>query len=191
MQDNSQPELFKAETTWFHLFKAMIDSGDLAKLSGSALKVYLVVKSYTNFSTGDAFPSMETIAKKAGVTPRQVLRALKELQGLAYISQEKIGRSNRYRLREKIEIQDEHGRPSAVASWDYLPSTVQHAVADLKNVMVTGDIGGARIVHIANLTVNIANQGGVVVNLTESTSKETREAALEQIRRIVGTGKQG
>jgi len=70
----SQAELFSAETTWFHVFKDMIDSGDMARLDGSAIKVYLVVKSYTNFSTGRAFPALELIAEKAGLSERQVIR---------------------------------------------------------------------------------------------------------------------
>lgn len=34
-----QAELFKAETSWFHVFKDMIDNGDMAKIEGSAIKV--------------------------------------------------------------------------------------------------------------------------------------------------------
>ena len=34
---------------------------------------------------------------------------------------------------------------AAVATWDYIPGSVRDAVADLKNVLVTGDIGGARM----------------------------------------------
>lgn len=151
----SQQELFKAETTWFHVFKDMIDSGDMAKLSGSAVKVYLVVKAHTNFATGQAFPSIETIAEKSGISVSQVKRELDVLKENGYISKEKRGRSNSYTLREKVQITDDTGRPAAVATWDYLPASVQHAVADLKNVLVAGDLAGARIVHIERLQVNI------------------------------------
>lgn len=155
-----QAELFKAETTWFHVFKDMIDSGDMAKLDGSAIKVYLVVKSYTNFSTGRSFPALDTIAEKAGLSERQVRRALDELQEFGYISKEKSGRNNNYTLREKVSIKDDTGRPQAVATWDYIPNSVRDAVADLKNVVVTGDLGGAKIVTIQNLTVNMINITG-------------------------------
>ena len=161
-----QRELFEAETQWFHVFKAMIDSGDLAKLSGSAIKVYLVVKAHTNYSTGRAFPAIETIAEKAGLGKRQVMRELQALEQSGYITKAKLGRSNHYMLREKVEITDEHGRPQAVATWDYLPSTVQHAVADLKNVLVTGDLAGAKVIHIERLNVQI-NNGDNNVNIQE------------------------
>ena len=118
-KQEQQSELFKAETTWFHVFKDMIDSGDMATLDGSSIKVYLVIKSYTNFSTGRAFPALELIASKAGLSERQVMRCLIELEKLGYISKEKTGRHNTYTLREKVSIKDSEGRPKAVATVSY------------------------------------------------------------------------
>lgn len=54
-----------AELTWFHVFKAMIDDGEVAKIGASAFTTYCVIKSHTNFSTGVAFPSIETISEKS------------------------------------------------------------------------------------------------------------------------------
>lgn len=51
-----QQELFKAETAWFHIFKTMIDNGDVARMGPYAVTVYLVIKSHTNFATGRPFP---------------------------------------------------------------------------------------------------------------------------------------
>lgn len=151
----SQQELFKAETTWFHVFKDMIDSGDVSKMGPFAFTVYAVIKAHTNFSTGHAFPAIETISEKSGISIAQVKREMKLLVAHGYITKEKSGRHNVYRLREKVQITGEDGNPAAVATWDYLPSSVQHAVADLKNVMISGDIAGAKIVHIERLNVQI------------------------------------
>jgi hypothetical protein len=49
------------------------------------------------------------------------MRDLKALEDKGYLTKEKRGRSNVYHLREKIEIKDAAGRPTAVATWDYLP----------------------------------------------------------------------
>lgn len=177
-----QAELFKAETTWFHIFKDMIDSGDMAKLEGSAVKVYLVVKSYTNFSTGRAFPAIETLAEKSGMSDSQVMRCLKALEELGYISKAKEGRRNIYTLREKVQVLDDQGQPAAVATWDYLPSTVQHAVADLKNVLVTGDIAGARVVHIERLNVQIINgDNNSSVQINEASRPDITEESLRRL----------
>lgn len=150
-----QSELFKAETTWFHVFKDMIDSGDMAILDGSAIKVYLVIKSYTNFSTGRAFPAIELIAEKAGLSKIQVIRCLKSLEKSKYITKEKSGRHNVYTLREKVSIKDADGRPQAVATWDYIPNSVKDAMAELKHAVVTGDMVGGNIIHIDNLVLNV------------------------------------
>jgi hypothetical protein len=153
-------DIMKAETTWFHIFRAMVDSGDLAKMSGTTLKVYFVIKAHVNFATGVAFPSEETIARKSGISLSQTKRELKALEKIGYVWIGKIGRKNQYRLREKFEIQNDEGKPIAIATWDYLPNFVQHAVADLKNVLVTGDLAGARIVHIERLQVQIVQGEG-------------------------------
>ena len=158
----NQDELFKAETTWFHVFKNMVDSGDVAKMGPHAATVYLVIKSHTNFSTGRAFPAIETIVEKSGVSIAQVNRSLKTLEELGYITKVKTGRHNTYCVREKVEIQDASGRPTHVATWDYLPASVQAAVADLKNVLVSGSAADAKIVHIERLTINIANDNATI-----------------------------
>lgn len=165
MSGKKQLDLFQAQTSWFHVFKSMIDSGDMAKLSGSAVKVYLVIKAHTNYATGRAFPALETIAEKAGLSLAQVKREMNTLLEFGYLTKEKVGRNNVYTLREKVEITDDAGRPAAVATWDYLPGSVKEAVADLKNVLVTGELAGAKIVHIERLQVNINHLKDNAVNL--------------------------
>ena len=161
----SQEDLFTANTSWFHIFKAMIDSGDVAKMGPYATTCYLVIKAHTNFSTGRAFPSIETIAEKSGISRAQVIKSINDLVKMDYVTKKKVGRRNIYTLREKVEIDDSTGRPTAVATWDYLPGMVRDAMADLKNVLVTGDFEGAKIVLIEKLVVNIARGSGPQSNV--------------------------
>jgi len=155
MKKQTQLPLFQAETTWFHIFRHMIDSGDAAKMGGSAFLVYCVVKSYTNWSTGRSFPGIELIAEKTQLSKRQVIRCLETLREMEYVTVEKHKRSNQYTLREKVTITDPEGRPAASAMWDYLPSTVEAARAELKNFLMSGDAAGAKIVNIESLTINV------------------------------------
>jgi len=171
---SSQGELFKAETTWFHVFKAMIDSGDVAKLGPFAVSTYLIIKAHTNFSTGQAFPGIELIAEKSGISERKVKECLHTLEDHGYIVRTKKGRRNLYTLREKIQIKDEQGRPTAVATFDYLPDLVKKARADIHDVLITGDLGAAKIVHIERLVMNVQiNQGGIntQVNISDPMSR--------------------
>jgi hypothetical protein len=155
MKKTEQQELFQAQTTWFHVFKAMVDNGDVAKLGPYAVTVYLVIKSFTNFTTGRAFPSVETIVEKSGISDKQVKRCLVTLEESGYITREKKGRNNVYTLREKIEFTDPQGRPAGVATWDYLPSSVEAARAELRNFQMTGRDDG-KIIHINRAVFNIA-----------------------------------
>ncbi|MCA8005157.1 helix-turn-helix domain-containing protein [Burkholderia cenocepacia] len=164
-----QRGLFQAETTWFHVFHSMIETGDVARMGPYAVTIYLVIKAHTNFSTGRSFPAIDTIATESGISRSQVMRELRTLEAFGYITKTRVGRNNEYRLREKVCIQDGDGQPAAIATWDYLPSTVQAATADLKNVLVSGDFAGTRIVHIERLQVNVTHASGnaVVFNAQE------------------------
>ena len=160
MLTHMQTEALSADTTWFHIFKGMIQSGDLASMGTTAFAVYAVIKSHTNFSTGRAFPNLHTIADKVGISDRHVRRELKILKNFGYLTHTKAGRKNVYTLREKVPIVDGDGRPTAVATWDYLPNSVQAAVAELRNVLLSGDLANARIIHIDQVMVNVQiNQG--------------------------------
>ena len=150
-----QAPLLQAETTWFHIFRHMIASGDMAKMGALSFAVYAAVKAYCNWSTGMSFPKIELICEKTGLSKSQVIRSLKILEGMGYLTVERKGRQNLYTLREKITIEDGDGRPAAEAGWDYLPSTVEAARAELKNFLMSGDAAGAKIVNIEHLTINV------------------------------------
>ncbi|MBS6361782.1 helix-turn-helix domain-containing protein [Burkholderia sp.] len=158
-----QGEFFRAETTWFHVFHSMIATGDIARIGPYAVTVYLVIKAHANFETGKSFPGIDTLVMESGISRSQVLRSLEALEVNGYITRTRKGRRNEYRLREKICIQDGAGRPAAVATWDYLPSSIKAATADLKNVLVSGDFSGSRIVQIERLQVNVTHASGNAV----------------------------
>lgn len=186
--DTPAQQTFAAEIQWFHLFKAMIQNGDVARMGPHAFTVYAVIKAHTNFNTGRAFPGLELITEKSGMSLAQVKRELKTLEACGYLTKEKKGRSNVYTLREKVDIADEHGRPTAVATWDYLPSGVKHAMADLKNVLMSGDLGSAKIVHIEHLTVNVATDNAVQVNLNSASIPHEVREQIQKILRDAGRG---
>jgi len=177
----NQQELFKAETTWFHVFKSMIDSGDLANMTGSELKVYLVVKSFTNFSTGRSFPAIENIAESSGLSASQVTRALRKLEANDYIRIEKKGRRNHYTLREKVDCVDDTGRPAAVATWDYIPQGVTAAQAELKNFLASGVDG--KIINIERLTLNVFTDHSTQVNFDSLSKKELLEELKKTLKK--------
>jgi hypothetical protein len=63
-------------------------------------------------------------------------------------------------------ITDDTGKPAGQATWDYLPDAVRTAVADVKNVLMSGSFADAKIVKIENLQVVIVNaEPGAIVNV--------------------------
>ena len=184
MPTSKQLELFKAETTWFHVFKDMIDSGDVASMGPYAVTVYLVIKSYTNFVTGVSFPSIELIHEKSGIAKSTIKKSLKILEEQEYITKTKKGRKNIYTLREKVHMKDSKGRPAAVATWDYLPSTVEAARAELRQFKMTGENDG-QIIHIENLTMNVqfiqGDHNDINQNNFDSIKDEKLKEALKKL----------
>lgn len=179
--DSKQMELFKAETTWFHVFVSMIENGDVAKLGPYAVTVYLVVKAYTNWKTGKAFPSIETIAEKSGISRAQVMRSLSSLTENGYLDKAKVGRKNNYTLREKVTIKDQEGRPAAFATWDYLPSTVEAARAELKRFMLTGEHDG-KVLFIETLNLNVQVNTGDHNVIYQGKLDPATEASLARLK---------
>ena len=95
------PSPLRAQTQWFHLFKAMVDHGEVARIGPYAFTVYAVIKAHANYHSGIAYPGIDLIAEKSGVSPAQVKRALGVLQAAGLITKTKTGRSNHYTLRER------------------------------------------------------------------------------------------
>lgn len=178
-----QSHLLRAETTWFHLFRTMFSQGDVAKMGPYAFTVYCAIKAHANFNTGEAFPGIPLIAQLTGISKSQVKRTLDVLDELGYLSIDRSHRKNHYTLREKIAIEDADGHPTAIATWDYLPLTVQEAMNDLRNVLVTGDFAGAKIIQIQHLTVNVNSGSGTQINL--DMSRVGDPATKEEIKDIV------
>jgi DNA-binding transcriptional ArsR family regulator len=181
-----QEELFKAQTAWFHVFKSMVDSGDVAAMGAGAVAVYLVVKAYANWKDGRSFPSQKTIAEKTGMSPRTVQRHLATLEKHGYLSIEcgkRSGEPNRYTLREKVLIRNSEDEPAAVATWDYLPSTVKAAVAEIRNLALKGDFEGVKLIHIERFIVNVKNlaMGSTVAQFNAELEKITDPELKQQL----------
>jgi biotin operon repressor len=180
-----QMELLSADTTWLHVFRDMIFRGEAAKMGPHGFTAYCVIKAHSSLNSGESFPSLETIAKESGMSVAQVKRELDKLESMGYLMRSKKGRVNEYKLREKVDILNDSGAVQAVATWDYVPIGVKAAVADLKNVIVTGDLAGARIVNIERMVVNI-NTGPGTQNNFNAPLGEIPEGPLgDSLRRLL------
>ena len=149
----------RAQTQWFHVFRAMIDQGDVARIGPHAFTVYAVIKAHANYYSGTAHPGIERISEQSGVSLAQVKRALGVLETAGLITKTKSGRSNHYTLHEKVQV-TEAGLPHTVVTWDYVPRHAQHTVSELKKAMTAGDLVSTQILNIERLNIQINLAGG-------------------------------
>ena len=166
-RQTKQGELFQATTTWVHVLHAMIEDGDCAAMRPFAFAVYVVIKSHASFRDGTAFPSIDTIAAKTGISRRQVISSLRTLENAGYLAVERRGRRNHYRLREKVAIRGPDGAPTALASWDYRPSAMKDALDQLKAMLATGRFdpptGGNVLIRQLNMNVQLNLGPGIQI----------------------------
>jgi len=168
MSDSKQDDLFKTETNWFHVFKMMFEGEitEVSRMGAMAFTVYCTIKAHTNWADGRAFPSIDTIVKKSGLSKNSVLRSLPVLAGLGYLETKPRtkGKGNLYFLKEKFMVASQVGEEAAVVSMDYIPDLIKASVAELKNVVATGDFAGTKMIHINQLNIQVIGKvlGGQV-----------------------------
>jgi hypothetical protein len=183
--NNHQSELFKTDIGWFHIFKELIRNGTWARLSLPTKALYPVIKSFANHQSGTAFPSVDTLEEFSGLARASVFKALKELEAEGLLTKETKGRSNNYALVEKFEVTDTQGRPAASVSFDYMPSLVGDAVAELKNFMAQGMVmpdGQTQFIKIENLTLNINHINHFHEGSIQTTNNLMGEKALAEMK---------
>ena len=60
--------------------------------------VYLAIRSFMNKDTMECFPSLESIAERAGASVPTIRKCIKNLQNKDYIEVKKVGRSQHYKF---------------------------------------------------------------------------------------------
>lgn len=164
-EPGSGKQPMKPNTYWFHIFQAMVEH-ELANLGPDAFAVYCVIKSHCNLHTGVSIPSIETIARKAGISSRHVMRQIRKLEDEGYVSKSRPRKHNEYRLTEKIVIADGKGRRHGYAEWRYRPLQIENTVKELKSRLL--DIQtAARSIHIEKVQI-IQSQTNIGVQITQA-----------------------
>ena len=146
----------RVQGTWFHILRSFSHDKEIAKIGVMALAVYIVIKGHTDFSTGNAFPSVQEIAEQIGVKKDAVLDALKRLVEHGLLVVRKNGRSNHYSVVERVSIETNDGAPWATAERVYAGKEFGGFVDELQRLAKSGNLPTDRAITI-NLTVNVQN----------------------------------
>lgn len=92
----------------------LIDSGLLAQLKPSEVKVFLVINRYANYYTGISYPTVKTITELSGVNKNTISKATKALVQKGLI--EKVRTPKRFRFRNRYRVTKLKGFYSNLAS---------------------------------------------------------------------------
>lgn len=146
-------------TQFFHIFQAMRESGDVARMGPNAFTIYSMIKSYVGAQDASSFPSIETLIKDTGLSKSTVIRSIHKLIELEYIHKEMHGRNAVYKIQERIPlVDDQTGEVTALATWDYIPEYTVTALEKLKELLNNNTDGqGAKYIHIEHLQVVVSN----------------------------------
>lgn len=174
-----------ADTRWFHMLRAMVSSGDVARFSLAALRLYLVIKAATNLSTGEAVIDQATLRKDTGLSKSHLYRGLQELRGAGYLETLQRGRQTAYKITEKIPLVGANGAPAGQASWAYVPGTMSLAMREVSEVVTRELLGDVPVVYIT-LQVNIAQDQASVINMQECLDRISDPDLRESIARAFG-----
>lgn len=94
------------EAGWSKLFHLVVDRGVWAQLSGKARAVYIVLHRHVDDVTRICWPSIELIAREAGIHVRNVSAALAELERWHLIKRWRKDRKNFYHLYPADKLKD-------------------------------------------------------------------------------------
>ena len=187
MSDNNK---LIADTSFFSVFRELIDNGTVSELGVYAWTTYTVIKSYTNYNSGEAFPSIGTIASKSGISEVEIKRSLKKLEEKGLLKKRKEGRSNIYTLTEIVTLNDDDNQAVAKATFNYVPSQIKDTLAELRDVLLSGDLKGTKSIHIEHLQVNIvnntANDNATINNILSPQDTEAYREFLATKKKITG-----
>ena len=115
---------------------------DDKNLSGNEKAVYMALAKHADNETGIAYPAIETLAAKAGVSPRTVSNAKKRLVEKGYVEESSghRGKANTYRLLGRYKDERVHldglpfSGPLAMRDWRQIAvSTYLYAIALLSD----------------------------------------------------------
>lgn len=163
---DNQPQLWEAETHWFHVLTELVRNKTIAKMDGTTLKVYVVIKAHANYYDGQAFPGLDTIAEFAGVSHNTLEKCLKELVATGLLEKKKVGRKNVYELREIIDVKSPQSEVVAHASFAYVPMVMGKTLETLKSVILKDpNLNSKDGIHIERLNI--------FLNVNESGSNAT------------------
>ncbi|MRR50419.1 MAG: HTH domain-containing protein [Rhodocyclaceae bacterium] len=184
-RNDQQLELFRADTGWFTSMVAMFGDGQVASMGPHAYVTYCALKSLADLRRGDVTTSGEALATHAGISVRQVWRAIGTLEDMGYVVRTPVPpRGTHFKLRERVSLRAPDDTPVGVASWDYIPARGMRDVQrELARALAEGPRarGTSVQVHIDTLQVQVVN-GGAAMQIAADVLPQSLRERISRMR---------
>ncbi len=132
--EGKQLPLWNFNLRYVHVMRAMFDSGEVAEMGSASFLCWVCLRTYSDFNTGIAYPSLETLSQKLGQTVRTTQNQIKVLVKMGYVEKNTSGGKNYYRIIDKFKAEEmTTGNDETEMSMPYIPQTFADKMSALKD----------------------------------------------------------
>lgn len=113
--------------------RQMFESGDCAEMGGSCFLLWCCLRTFSDFNTGIAYPSIDTLSKLVDQSSRSTSTQLNKLEDLGYIQRYRKSGKNYYRVIDKYQIEEmQTGNEETSVEVPYVPQRFTKGLSALK-----------------------------------------------------------
>ena len=175
-----------ADVWWSKIFRSLIDSGDLASMSGNAVKIYVALKSRVNAKSGLIISSMHRLSVDCGISEKSARRAIAELIQLGYVHRSpRPGRTSELRLIEQFPLRN-GDTVIGHARFAYTPQNADQRLSEMREMLASPTLQGNETIRIELKVANNFNISAETVNLINFAPSISVNEAIEMARQITG-----
>ncbi|GGY49699.1 hypothetical protein GCM10011297_23340 [Bacterioplanes sanyensis] len=175
-----------AHDSLHRLTDVLIRRGDLASLEPAAVAVLLAVRyAVQQQPDQDYCPQPETLSELTGMDEALIRQGLEGLYRHGYLNSESYWRDGeshtRYRVRERQLLIDEQGEVNGELSWDLNNPSQLFGLHEFRNLLASGSLGNAKVVHIERLQLNISSTRDDGVSVFSQPSAEDEQNVVQPL----------
>ena len=117
------------------VLRAMFESGECAEMGGSCFLLWVCLKTYSDWDTGVAYPSIKTLSEKLGQSTKSTTNQIKRLEEMGYVRKHKAQGKNLYRVIDKFKVEEvTTGNTETEIENTYVPRQFPKTMANLKKM---------------------------------------------------------
>jgi len=128
-----QLPLWNFNLRWVPIMRAMFDSGEVSEMGSPAFLCWVCLRTYSDFNTGMAYPSIETLSEKLRQSTKSTSNQIRTLIDMGYVRKYKSKGRNYYQVIDKFKAEEmTTGNDETVIEKEYIPQKFTDGLSALK-----------------------------------------------------------